>query len=85
MEEALGQARGSAQPGHHSGGAWLEAAPTIPAPSPRSPAHTTEGLLWDLVCLGLQSSLSQHSVVKTMAASDLEGLEGKVWYGVPLS
>lgn len=43
--------------------------------------HTTEGLLWDLLCLRLHSRLPQHRVAKSMADSDLEG---KVWYGVPL-
>lgn len=46
--------------------------------------HTAEGLLWDLLRLRLQSSLPRHSVAESMAASDLECLEGKVWCGVPL-
>lgn len=54
-----------------------------PAPSPRSSVHTAEGLLWDLLCLRPQSSLPRHSVAESMAASDLESLEGKVWCGVP--
>lgn len=43
--------------------------------------HTTEGLLCYLLCLRLQSSLSQHRVAKSMADNNLEG---KVWCGVPL-
>lgn len=55
-----------------------------PAPSPRSTVHSAEGLLWDLSCLRLQSSLPQHSLAKCTATSDLEGLEGKVWCGMSL-
>lgn len=71
---------------------WEQHPPILsPAPSPRSLVHTAEGLRWDLLGLGLQwdllglrllPNLPRHSVAEATAASDLEGLEGKVRCGV---